>query len=110
MTLPVWVFRRGSPDLSRPHSRRLPADTVRAADSSAWLHLRRFARYLTQESSDSLRLLSDPNVLLRYKESLLSQKRLQKTAGTRYNFARQVIRWLAENEKDGPWKSAILFR
>jgi len=76
----------------------------------AWLHLRRFACYLTQESSDSLRLLSDPNVLLRYKEALLSQKRLQKTAGTRYNFARQVIRWLAENEKDGPWKSAILFR
>jgi hypothetical protein len=75
----------------------------------AWLHLRRFARYLSEGADASLRRLSDPNVLLGYKEALLRQMRLQKTAGSRYNFARQLLRWLVENEQDGPWRSAILF-
>ena len=75
----------------------------------AWLHLRRFTRYLSDGAHDPLNRLSDPHVLLGYKEALLRQKRLQKTGGSRYNFARQMLRWLAENEQDGPWRSVILF-
>lgn len=64
---------------------------------------------MTQDPSDPLGALSDPNVLQRYRQWLLKERSLQKTAGSRYNFARQVLRWLVENERDGPWSAAILF-
>lgn len=74
-----------------------------------WLLLRRFVEYLRSGSDDALTLLSDPEVLLRYKEALVRQQKLQKTAVPRVNGALRIMRWLVENE-DGPWRSVILFK
>lgn len=120
-----WDDERGREDAFDFASLGLPANITRSfvtafktmtggyrasSRQQAWLHLRRFASYLTDGAVGSLTSrLSDPNILLRYKEALLRQKRLQKTAGTRYNFARMLLRWLVENDKDGPWRSAIVF-
>lgn len=73
----------------------------------AWFKLRRFARFLTHESPDAL---SDPNVMLTYKKALHRDRTELKAARSGYNFARRLLRWLVENEKDGPWRSAILFK
>jgi hypothetical protein len=76
----------------------------------AWLRVRRFARYLTQGSTNPLAAVGDPNILLRYKQELLKQNMLVKTAGSHYNFARQLVRWLVEHDSEGPCRSARLFR
>lgn len=120
-----WDAERGREDRYDFISLGLPADTARSfaaafrvitggyragSRQQAWLRLRRFSRFLTQDPTDPLAALSDPNVLLRYKQELLKQKVLLKTAGSHYNSARQLVRWLVEHDSEGPWRFALLFR
>lgn len=126
LTLVFWDAERGREDRYDFASLGLPAKVARCFATAfktitgahraitrqhAWVCLRDFARYLTQPPSNPIRRLSDPNVLLLYKENLLREHGPLKPGTFRYyNLGRQLLRWLVANEKDGPWGSAILFR
>lgn len=74
----------------------------------AWFNLQYFAAFLREDSRGVRVALSEPQLLLNYRAAVLKLKILRRSSGVRFNLARRMIHWLAQNVADGPWRSVIL--